>query len=166
MAQATSCGYCGKTFTARRASAVYCSDSCRVRASRDRRYLCWYCGDHATQRDHVIPHSLVGEKVRRWAGVDLVECCPECNSLLGTNLFQTMAQRCAFLAVKLRKKHRLASGRVEWSEEELCELTGSLQSYIRGAEATYWRNWRRYNHVCLRAAQIDAVDAGDEPSQE
>lgn len=158
MAQSLHCAYCGESFVGHRASATYCSASCRVRASRDRQFLCWYCGDRGSQRDHVVPHSLTGDKVRRWSGVDWVECCAECNRILGANLFQTMEERIVYLSGRFRRKHRLTLGRVEWDEVEIMELQGSLRSYVAAAERQYWANWARYNHMMLRVAQMVVLE--------
>jgi hypothetical protein len=161
MAQSLQCSYCGKTFNAKRASAVYCSDSCRVRASRDRNYLCFYCGDRANQRDHVIPHWLTGDKVRHWSGVDVVECCIECNGILSGEVFDTMAERVQYLARKFRIKHRLSIAKVEWSEEELMELRGSLRTYVASREHQYWQRWSRLQYMRTRAAQLAYVERQD-----
>lgn len=159
------CGYCGKKFTAQRASAVYCSDSCRVRASRERKYSCWYCGDMSSGRDRVVPHSVKTEVVRRWAGVEAVECCDECNKLLGANLFPTMSHRCAALSAAIRKKHKLHRRIPAWSEEELSELRGSLRVYVAASQDLHKRHWSRYLHVLARVAQMGAVEIGEDPDE-
>ena len=163
MAHLVSCLYCTKDFTAHRASALYCSNSCRVRASRDRNYMCFYCGDRANQRDHVIPHAICSAKVRQWSEVDLVECCAECNRILGANLFDKMHERVQYLSRRFRQKHKLARAHIEWSEGELRELSTSLRDFVQSGERLYWARWRRWQHMILREAQLRDIEAETAP---
>lgn len=160
MSHITICKYCGKQFTAERKSATYCSDSCRVRACRSRAQACWYCGEVATSRDHVIPHSTTGRNKRRYEGVELIECCASCNSILGANLFDTLAERVAFLARRFRDKHKLNKPHVEWSEEDVAELQGNLRQYVKAKELEWARNRSRYLHMLLRQALLEDIDRG------
>ncbi len=160
MSHVTNCKQCGKQFTAERKSATYCSDSCRVRACRSRALECWYCGDVANSRDHVIPHTTTGLNQRRYDGVELIECCANCNSILGANLFDTLAQRVAFLAKRFCVKHKLDKPHVEWSEDDLAELKGNLRQYVKAKELEWARNRSRYLHMLLRQALLEEIDRG------
>jgi hypothetical protein len=158
MSHITTCKQCGKQFTAQRKSATYCSDSCRVRACRSRALECWYCGDVATSRDHVIPHAATGLNNRRYEGVELIECCANCNSILGANLFNTLAERVEFLAKRFCAKHKLNRPHIEWSEDDLNELTGNLRQYVRAKEIEWAKNQSRYLHMTLRHAVLVDID--------
>lgn len=161
MAQTQHCGHCEIKFSAQRPSALYCSESCRAAAWRERNYLCFYCGEMASERDHVIPHSLTSHTIRLWSGCDTVQCCRECNSLLGNKIFGRMAERVAELAKLFHKKHKLGTGFIEWSDDELNELGYSLKSYIAGKQKVYWANWKRLNHMRIRAAQLIELREGE-----
>lgn len=158
MSHITTCKHCGKQFTAQKRSATYCSDSCRVRACRSRALECWYCGDVATSRDHVIPHATTGLNKRRYEGVELIECCANCNSILGANLFETLTERVEYLAKRFGAKHKLNSPRVEWSEDEIAELNGNLRQYIRAKEIEWAQKRQRYLHMLLRHALLADID--------
>lgn len=154
----TICKNCNSKFKTNRKSAIYCSDNCRVQAFRAREQQCWYCGDLATSRDHVIPHSLTGDKVRQWTGVDIVPCCISCNSTLGAQLFDRMADRLAYLARKLCERHNFNKPHVTWTEDDLAELTGNLRQYVKAKEFEFAAQRSRYLHVLLRQMQLEDIE--------
>lgn len=161
MAVTQVCGNCGSSFKAERASALYCGSKCRAEAWRERNYTCFYCGDVASERDHVIPHVLTSHKLRVWSGCDTVQSCRECNKLLSDNVLASMAERVATLARLFRKKHKLGAGYIEWGETELADLGPSLHQYIASRQKLYWERWKRLNHMRIRAKQLAELREGD-----
>lgn len=158
MSHTVVCKQCGTKFRATRKSAIYCSTPCRVAAFRSVKDLCWYCGAIANSRDHVIPHSLTGDKVRQWTGVDIVECCVDCNSSLGSQLFDTMAERVEYLARRFFARHKLGANQPDWSLAEIAELTGTLRTYIIEAQRAWEIKKARHMHLTLRAAQLGDIE--------
>lgn len=52
----------------------------RIRVLKRDNYICQYCGDDATQVDHVIPRAKGGGHDME----NLVACCARCNSRKGS----------------------------------------------------------------------------------
>jgi hypothetical protein len=88
---------------------------------------CIYCGDAASDRDHVVP--VYYRSVRTYE-TDTVPACRDCNSAILSNrpLF-TVEDRRAYVAGALRR--RLAKTRsVEWTDEELADLGPALRTAV------------------------------------
>ena len=65
---------------------------------------CTYCGDLATDRDHVIPLAWYGG-TRVFRNKEIVPACKECNrSILKDRPYFTVEDRCEYVAKMLRKK--------------------------------------------------------------
>lgn len=97
------------------------------------RECCYYCGEKAECEDHVIPHSLLypeGVNRRGWER-DTLPSCTECNSLLGSEVFDTLAERKSHLESKLVARYANELRSPTWTEKELAELGDSLQWYAR-----------------------------------
>ena len=47
-------------------------------------YRCHYCGDEATQIDHIVPQSLGGTNIT----TNLVASCARCNNLKGNSCYE------------------------------------------------------------------------------
>lgn len=62
-----------------------------------------------------------------------VQCCGECNTLLGARPLWTVALRKRFIKGALRRRYRKYLNMPEWTDGELGRLTGHLQSYIMGS---------------------------------
>jgi 5-methylcytosine-specific restriction endonuclease McrA len=57
------------------------------------RYRCRYCGEKASQADHVVPRKKGG-----WDTPDnLVACCPRCNRLVGNAVFGSVERKRAWV---------------------------------------------------------------------
>lgn len=99
----------------------------------DNREACFYCGDIATEEDHVIPHSFLHGlgAARTGYGTDTLPACRECNGMLGSLVFDTLEERLDELAFKTKTKYKQALSKPDWAERELNELTGNLRGQIR-----------------------------------
>lgn len=93
------------------------------------RLTCYYCGHPATCEDHAIPHSLLArvDVTRNGYGVDTLPSCTECNTLLGSKVFDTLAERKGYLSKQLRKRHKRDLVAPQWSDSELAELAYNLR---------------------------------------
>jgi len=60
----------------------------RLRVLKRDSYICQYCGEDATQVDHVIPRSRGGGHELE----NLLACCAKCNSLKGAKEGVFLAQ--------------------------------------------------------------------------
>lgn len=100
---------------------------------------CTYCGLAAETIDHTIPQCIV--KAAGDAGVDLsslsrvrylvVPACRECNSLLGSRVFPTLAARRAWVKGELKRRHRADLKMPSWSDAEIADMGPVAQIDIR-----------------------------------
>jgi hypothetical protein len=100
------------------------------------RDICYYCGSLPDTLDHVPPINWViamGALALQEAGAPFlkVPACKQCNSILGSKRYFTCAQRKAYIASALREKYRALRSITEWSEEELEQLDGNLETFVR-----------------------------------
>jgi len=164
----TECKYCAATFSTKNGRRIFCSDKCKVAYNREHNLTCFYCGDLATSRDHVTPHSTTGLKNRAWSGIDYVMCCTECNSILGDNEPYSMVRRIDFLIEKFTKRHKLNKPRVQWDEDELADVSKSMAQSIRAHMRIWNKRQERLDHMRLRRLyvhneEIETVDKEDHP---
>jgi hypothetical protein len=98
--------------------------------------VCYYCGVPASTVDHAPPINWVvalGALALQEQGAQFlkVPCCQQCNSMLGAQKYFSLKQRKAYIASALREKYRTLRSIAEWSEEELEQLDGELESFVR-----------------------------------
>ena len=156
------CKYCSKTFTAKTYRKIFCSDRCKVAYNRESRGSCFYCGQMASTRDHVTPHSTMGLKHRKWSGIDYVNCCKECNTLLGASHPYSMIDRIEHLIEKFTKKHKLHKPIVQWDEDELAEVSTSMAKSIRAHVKAWNAKHERLTHMRLRRLYVYRIETDDD----
>lgn len=149
-----SCLYCETRFTTNNNRRLFCSDRCKTRYNRENRLKCFYCGELAGTRDHVTPHSVRDDNQRRWLGVDVVNCCQECNRILGDNHPYDIEKRIMYLSMEFEKKFKLNKPIIQWDEEELEELSMDLARTIRAHTAQWNSRRQRLSHMRLRLLQV------------
>jgi hypothetical protein len=147
MAMHRSCLYCAERFEVRNSRRVFCSDTCRVRYNREHKDRCFYCGELADTRDHLTPQAVGSAGLSQWLGQDVVQCCRECNMLLGDRYAYALIPRMEHLAHALVRKYKLADAVPEWDDSEVEELGPSLRSYVRGRVRARQRALDRVWHV-------------------
>ena len=94
---------------------------------------CIYCGEPATDRDHVVPHSLTSKVERSWTTSEVVPACRDCNGSLHNRPLLTIAARADWLLRRLFRKQGSLKGR-PWTDEELMELGETLRKYVVSQE--------------------------------
>jgi hypothetical protein len=134
---------------------VFCGDLCRIRYNAENRN-CFYCGERGTARDHIHPVESRGG-MRRFDGQETVRVCQECNSWLGARFFESIQERCQFIAAKLFDKYKLSTPAVEWRDWELNELGPSLQRRIRKALALRAKREQRYRFA-VAMSELTALE--------
>jgi hypothetical protein len=103
---------------------------------------CYYCGWPADSVDHVIPlsfrNSLVSlepdfrkDLLRRRTLT--VQCCRECNSLLGATYQETLEERKHFLKGRIRCHYRKALKVADFTEKELEQFGPTLRREVESA---------------------------------
>ena len=125
------CANCDKPFKAKLERRVFCKDACRVEFNRKERLWCFYCGNFSSSRDHVYPHSVRTNMIRRNFRQEIVNACRSCNSTLGKFVGNTIESRFGILIERTIKQFQLDKQLPEWNEEEIEELGPALQSDIR-----------------------------------
>jgi len=95
---------------------------------------CTYCGLPATTRDHLLPRVLAGSL--RLSGVEqapsreTVPACHECNAILGSRIYDSVAQRRAVVHASLARRYRSALEAPQWSDEQLDALGPTLRTAV------------------------------------
>lgn len=95
-------------------------------------FICTYCGEHADCYDHTIPiayrqNTRKGFENRTYA----VPSCTECNTTLGAAPFFTIKERADYILKKYLQKHKKIINHVEWSEEELEDMSNEFKRTIK-----------------------------------
>ena len=146
MANSRSCLYCDKRFEIVHTRRLFCSDKCKTRYHREEKNACFYCGELATDRDHLLPASLDASG-RVQNGRDTVLSCRECNSILNNYAPLSVEARIIHLRDKLRKKYKLHKRMPEWDDDELQEMGNGLLSHIQSKVLERQRAMQRVENV-------------------
>lgn len=98
-----------------------------------KRNCCFYCGDMAESVDHVPPLTWVESKtIKEWKKSRIpfvrIQCCMECNKLLGNKPLFTVQERVEYLEKKLLDQYEKRS--TLWSKEEISEMSLMFQRQI------------------------------------
>lgn len=109
-------------------------------------------------RDHVMPHSVSGFAKRRWSNIDYVNCCRECNAIIGNNYPYSMTSRVSYLANRFCEKYKLDKPIIQWDEDELSELGANLARSIRSQTALWNKRKDRLSHMRLRLIHVSRLD--------
>lgn len=107
---------------------------------------CFYCGDARDGVDHVPPLDTVEyvtPEVLRKLKIPLVliPSCLDCNMQLGAKALGIVEERLDYLLRKLQEKYNKEA--VDWTEEEIKEMSPMFQRMIRGRA-------RRVNEIAAR----------------
>jgi len=90
--------------------------------------LCAYCGEYASDIEHVVPR-------RTHLKTFTVPACHECNLIAGGTLFEDFEDKRNFIQKKLRIKYKKVLNMPEWDEEELRFMGKRMKDMIRGWQA-------------------------------
>lgn len=99
---------------------------------------CTYCGDEATQRDHLIPASSFARRAFD-TPMNLVPACGCCNSTLGAFQKPDLATRALFIRTELTRRHRKLLKAPEWTAEELADLGPELRQSVAATQQSRCR---------------------------
>ena len=96
-------------------------------------HSCIYCGDHATDRDHITPHSYVSNSKNRSFKEYWEWSCSECNTVLANILLTTVEERGHYLHNKISKRYAKLLSSPPWTDEEIDDLGPGLRASILSA---------------------------------
>jgi hypothetical protein len=142
------CHNCGTRFTTSSTKRLFCSDRCKVRYHRAHSLTCFYCGDLADSKDHILPQAF-----GNGAG-ETVLSCRDCNTRMNAFGPLSIDQRVSRLIESLTKKHQLDRPIPEWDDEELEELGYSLRQRIKAKLHQRQNAIERVIHIRKRLNEI------------
>lgn len=116
--------------------------------------FCTYCGDFFQCRDHVIPVAYSDIKRSKSDTKNTVDCCHECNQIAYDYLAFSVREKATFLLTCYQSKYRDLLTTPYWDDEELEELSWSLQQHIKANE-----NLRRLVEAKLDNLKLTSLGA-------
>lgn len=122
-----------------------------------KRYRCTYCGAPSDQLDHVTPKSYSDNLSYNKEFV--VPCCGECNRLLTSHLYFSIADRAEYLHKKYSSRYSKALKVPDWDEDELEEVSSDMRKSVLSAISLRDELKARLSH--LKFVQDLAPSIGD-----
>jgi hypothetical protein len=98
----------------------------RLELPEQEQYKCFYCGEIATQTDHVPPVTHNEEFELGF----LIPSCSECNCHLSNNRYETLQERTNEIKTYLKKEFNKILEYPDWSSEEIEEMTGRFKDSV------------------------------------
>lgn len=106
--------------------------------SKNMEEKCFYCGETATEKDHIIPVSYyyVGKRKGRnfmgqYNSKNLVDCCKQCNVIAGNKIFDDKEQKKNYIQQILTQKYKKIINMPHWSEKQIKEMGKNLAKEIK-----------------------------------
>lgn len=118
---------------------------------------CYYCGEFASDLDHVPPISLIEDHpIAEWKkrGYDIlkVKCCKHCNSKLGNKSLLTLESRLNYLERALNNEYdKLVN---LWSKDELNEMSEQFIKNIIAKQQNKFMLLERIRNIQWRQRQL------------
>jgi 5-methylcytosine-specific restriction endonuclease McrA len=97
---------------------------------------CHYCGAPADTKDHIVPIAYLRNsrpQGSRSVGCT-VDCCRECNSLLGAKALFSVEERAHEIAECLTRRYKKELKAPVWTDDELAELMPILKRQIEAKQ--------------------------------
>lgn len=95
--------------------------------------VCVYCGDNATDADHLVPEPWTGRAIRRL--VPTVPACRHCNRTISDAPLFTVPARAEVVATSIRSKWRRKLQIPDRDETELAEYSFRMRQTISASQA-------------------------------
>lgn len=101
--------------------------------------VCYYCGQTACDREHVIERSILNSLQSVSIGLRqeiagqrklMVPSCRECNALLVGTVQFSLKERKTFVKMRLRQKYSKLLSMPNWTDEELNGIGPHIRSHI------------------------------------
>jgi len=98
---------------------------------------CFYCGEYANTKDHIIPVSFYyngGRKGKHltaeYGKENLIDSCHECNCIANNKIFNNKYEKKDYIQERLKIKYRKIINSPFWSDEEINEMGRTLRKEI------------------------------------
>ncbi|MCD4760255.1 HNH endonuclease [archaeon] len=99
---------------------------------------CFYCGEDANTKDHIIPVSYYysGKRQNRhftsdYGKENIVDCCRECNCIAGNKVFDNVYKKKEYIQERLTRKYKKVINSPFWSEEDINAMGKMLKREIK-----------------------------------
>ncbi len=90
-------------------------------------HTCFYCGEYATEKEHVVPqHTLYPT----W----IVPACHECNAMAGATIFVSVLDKHQWLQTRRGARYSKLLKMPDWDWEEISELGRNLRAKVEAAQ--------------------------------
>lgn len=109
---------------------------------------CTYCGNPASQIDHVHPRAAQAHEATSYTAGLKVPCCGECNRLAGARIFKSLSHKREWIHWKLRRKYRRQLALPHWTDAEKKELGPNLRANLEAALKFQWLLQQRVTFRC------------------
>jgi hypothetical protein len=116
---------------------------------------CVYCGDVATDRDHVVPVSYTSV-CRNYSIGEIVNACSDCNGTLSNVMVCSVPERAGYPFDRLQDKRGKLLAFKEWTDAELAEVAPRMAATVRAKMA-------RKRVLVARLENLDRARNGYEP---
>ena len=96
-------------------------------------YLCVYCGEPASERDHVPPITRVDDYRNLHLENELflkIPCCRECNNFGADILDDGFLSRVERIKDKIARKYSRFMSKSDWDDDEVEELDFTLKTKV------------------------------------
>lgn len=116
--------------------------------------LCVYCGEPATDQDHVLPRvfrrmvEAVGMMYTRDLP-DTVWACHECNLIAGANVFHTFEEKRTYIQRRLYAKYKDLLECSDWTDIDYSSCGYILRTYIKTQQVKVKALRRRLAYTAL-----------------
>lgn len=97
---------------------------------------CHYCGAPADTKDHIVPIAYLrnGRPQGSRSVGTTVDCCRECNSLLGAKALFSIEERAYEVSECLLRRYKKEINAPVWTDDELAELQPTLRRQIKAKQ--------------------------------
>lgn len=133
------CVWCYSTLGGRRSGRFCCTD---CQAAAETSLTCEYCGEPAQARDHVVPrafrYSMDGTRelqILLARMPDTVPSCHECNSIAGSDVFQSLDEKRQHIQKRLSEKYQRLLCYPAWDDDEIADMGPRMRQWLAGSEA-------------------------------
>jgi hypothetical protein len=93
--------------------------------------VCFYCGEPANSRDHVIPHSFLTITDRSFERGIFTKACRDCNVRMGAFMPDSLAAKCERINALLSRNYRSVLEMPEWTRRELRDMKRTLRTAVQ-----------------------------------
>jgi 5-methylcytosine-specific restriction endonuclease McrA len=102
---------------------------------------CAYCGERATDREHVIPYSFVDGHILATQGSDerlwtwILPACSECNGIASDQLFPSPHAKRRHIQSRLEARYYSEIHADPWSDDDYDDMGPGLRQYVQARQA-------------------------------